>query len=106
MFLTFQKDNPGIFSWEIRDRLIKDGVCDRNSVPSVSSISRLLRSRGKGSGEEDNDIDVDGDYDDDDVINDEQKTTSGGTGSEHKHSIDGILKSRDVEVDDEEGKNL
>ncbi|XP_047106683.1 protein gooseberry-like [Schistocerca piceifrons] len=39
----YKKANPGIFSWEIRDRLIKDGVCDKNSVPSVSSISRLLR---------------------------------------------------------------
>ncbi|XP_067011258.1 protein gooseberry-like [Anabrus simplex] len=39
----YKKANPGIFSWEIRDRLIKDGICDKNSAPSVSSISRLLR---------------------------------------------------------------
>ncbi|BES92038.1 RNA polymerase II regulatory region sequence-specific DNA Hypothetical protein [Nesidiocoris tenuis] len=39
----YKRDSPGIFSWEIRDRLIKDGVCDKNSAPSVSSISRLLR---------------------------------------------------------------
>uniref|UniRef100_A0A182IQH2 Protein gooseberry n=1 Tax=Anopheles atroparvus TaxID=41427 RepID=A0A182IQH2_ANOAO len=38
-----RKANPGIFSWEIRDRLIKDGLCDKTSAPSVSSISRLLR---------------------------------------------------------------
>ncbi|XP_034949311.1 protein gooseberry-like isoform X2 [Chelonus insularis] len=38
-----KRQNPGIFSWEIRDRLIKDGVCDKTSAPSVSSISRLLR---------------------------------------------------------------
>eukprot|EP00095_Tigriopus_kingsejongensis_P008155 maker-scaffold735_size104922-snap-gene-0.23 protein:Tk08155 transcript:maker-scaffold735_size104922-snap-gene-0.23-mRNA-1 annotation:"protein gooseberry-like isoform x2" len=42
----YKKDNPGIFSWEIRDRLIKDGLCDRNSAPSVSSISRILRGSG------------------------------------------------------------
>lgn len=39
-----QRD-PGIFAWEIRDRLIADGVCDKYSVPSVSSISRILRNK-------------------------------------------------------------
>ncbi|XP_025075906.1 protein gooseberry-like [Pogonomyrmex barbatus] len=38
-----RRQNPGIFSWEIRDKLIKDGVCDKASAPSVSSITRLLR---------------------------------------------------------------
>jgi len=42
----YKKENPGIFSWEIRDRLIKDGLCDRSSAPSVSSISRILRGAG------------------------------------------------------------
>ncbi|XP_069675886.1 protein gooseberry-like [Periplaneta americana] len=41
----YKKENPGIFSWEIRDRLIKDGLCDRSNAPSVSAISRLLRGR-------------------------------------------------------------
>ncbi|CAL8277788.1 unnamed protein product [Boreogadus saida] len=46
----YKRDNPGMFSWEIRDKLLKDGVCDRSSVPSgeassVSSISRVLRAR-------------------------------------------------------------
>ncbi|XP_011179388.1 protein gooseberry [Zeugodacus cucurbitae] len=35
--------NPGIFSWEIRAKLIESGLCDKNTAPSVSSISRLLR---------------------------------------------------------------
>ncbi|CAH2000954.1 unnamed protein product [Acanthoscelides obtectus] len=39
-----RKENPGIFSWEIRERLI-EGVSD---PPSVSSISRLLRGGGSG----------------------------------------------------------
>lgn len=39
-----QKD-PGIFAWEIRDRLLADGVCDKYNVPSVSSISRILRNK-------------------------------------------------------------
>ncbi|XP_063537248.1 protein gooseberry-neuro isoform X1 [Cydia strobilella] len=35
-----KRQNPGIFSWEIREKLIKEGVSD---PPSISSISRLLR---------------------------------------------------------------
>ena len=34
-----QKD-PGIFAWEIRDRLLQESICDKYNVPSVSSISR------------------------------------------------------------------
>ncbi|KAL9703803.1 hypothetical protein quinque_007321 [Culex quinquefasciatus] len=49
-----KKMNPGIFSWEIREKLIKEGVSD---PPSVSSISRLLRggSSGPGDGRKDDD---------------------------------------------------
>lgn len=39
-----QKD-PGIFAWEIRDRLLSDSICDKYNVPSVSSISRILRNK-------------------------------------------------------------
>lgn len=39
-----QKD-PGIFAWEIRDRLLSENVCDKTNVPSVSSISRILRNK-------------------------------------------------------------
>ena len=39
-----QKD-PGIFAWEIRDRLLAEAVCDKYNVPSVSSISRILRNK-------------------------------------------------------------
>lgn len=65
-----RNQNPGIFSWEIRDKLIKEAVCDKDSAPSVSSISRLLR----GGRRED--------------------------GSEKNHSIDGILGSSSVCEDD------
>ncbi|XP_076031169.1 uncharacterized protein LOC143019417, partial [Oratosquilla oratoria] len=39
----YKKDNSGVFSWEIRDRLIKEGIVDKTNAPSVSSISRILR---------------------------------------------------------------
>ncbi|KAI9532561.1 Paired box protein Pax-7 [Dissostichus eleginoides] len=80
----YKRDNPGMFSWEIRDKLLKDGVCDRSTVPSgeacsVSSISRVLRARfGKKDDEEECDKkDEDG----------EKKS---------KHSIDGILGDKDA----------
>ncbi|KAL7873230.1 hypothetical protein AOLI_G00123010 [Acnodon oligacanthus] len=41
----YKQADPGIFAWEIRDRLLADGVCDKYNVPSVSSISRILRNK-------------------------------------------------------------
>uniref|UniRef100_T1J4B0 Paired domain-containing protein n=1 Tax=Strigamia maritima TaxID=126957 RepID=T1J4B0_STRMM len=71
----YKKENPGIFSWEIRDRLIKqEGICDRSTAPSVSSISRVLRGRSKGEMDED-------------LLLDRKDMEKGGT----KHTIDGIL---------------
>uniref|UniRef100_A0A8C7UVS3 Paired box 3b n=1 Tax=Oncorhynchus mykiss TaxID=8022 RepID=A0A8C7UVS3_ONCMY len=78
----YKRDNPGMFSWEIRDKLLMDGICDRNTVPSVSSISRIMRSKFGGKGDDD---------DDEDEI--EKKELE-----EHerraKHSIEGILGDR------------
>ncbi|RXG56028.1 Paired box protein Pax-8, partial [Armadillidium vulgare] len=34
-----KKGNPTMFAWEIRDKLIEEGICDQESVPSVSSIN-------------------------------------------------------------------
>ncbi|KAL1130205.1 hypothetical protein AAG570_013143 [Ranatra chinensis] len=44
--------DPGIFAWEIRDRLLSDGVCDKFNVPSVSSISRILRNKVNQAGQQ------------------------------------------------------
>lgn len=41
----YKHENPGVFSWEVRNHLIKDGLCDITTVPSVRAISRLLRGR-------------------------------------------------------------
>ncbi|KAL3985198.1 Paired box domain family protein [Acanthocheilonema viteae] len=37
--------NPRIFAWEIREQLLHDKVCHKHNLPSVSSISRILRNK-------------------------------------------------------------
>lgn len=37
----YKRENPGMFSWEIRDKLLKDGMCDRNNVPSGKRGQKL-----------------------------------------------------------------
>ena len=32
----YKRECPSIFAWEIRDRLLSDGVCNNDNVPSVS----------------------------------------------------------------------
>ena len=36
----YKKENPTMSAWEIRDRLLTEGVCSQENVPSVSSINR------------------------------------------------------------------
>ena len=42
---NFKKENPTMFAWEIRDRLVSEGICTNEGVPSVSSINRIVRNR-------------------------------------------------------------
>jgi len=42
--LELKQTTPSIFAWEIRDQLLASGICDRTSIPSVSSINRILRN--------------------------------------------------------------
>ncbi|XP_042218747.1 paired box pox-neuro protein-like [Homarus americanus] len=44
--LRLKQDNPGMFAWEIREQLSCQRVCDTASLPSVSSINRILRNSG------------------------------------------------------------
>ena len=44
--IRIKTDNPGMFAWEIRDQLLSHRVCDPASIPSVSSINRILRNAG------------------------------------------------------------
>lgn len=37
---NYKKQNPTMFAWEIRDRLLADVICDQDNIPSVSSINR------------------------------------------------------------------
>lgn len=41
----YKRNNPTMFAWEIRDRLLSEGVCSTDNVPSVSSINRIVRNR-------------------------------------------------------------
>ena len=76
-------------------------MCDRSTVPSVSSISRVLRSKLKqpdGPGEDMKDTE----------IKDNNPGNNPGGQDSSKHSIDDILAtspSKDVESE-EEGENF
>ena len=41
----YKRQNPTMFAWEIRDRLLTEHVCNQDNVPSVSSINRIVRNR-------------------------------------------------------------
>lgn len=42
----YKRENPGMFSWEIRDRLLKDGHCDRSTVPSGEKAAEPAECAG------------------------------------------------------------
>ncbi|CAH1772700.1 unnamed protein product [Owenia fusiformis] len=37
--------NPQMFAWEIRQKLLDDGICNERSIPSISSINRIIRDK-------------------------------------------------------------
>lgn len=119
--VKLKQDNAALFSWEIREKLIDAGLCTRLTSPSVSSINRLLRSKGykniggsknaalHNTSKDDDEDSSSGDDDDSDIegsdaaSNIEQKMTdvdklretSKQNGHQqpswHKYSIDSIL---------------
>nr|CAD7196196.1 unnamed protein product [Timema douglasi] len=42
----YKRECPSIFAWEIRDRLLSEGVCTNDNIPSVSTPSFSSNSRG------------------------------------------------------------
>lgn len=41
----YREENSGLFSWEVRDRLLKDNICTKATLPSLSAISQILKSK-------------------------------------------------------------
>jgi len=44
--VRIKTENPGMFAWEIREQLIAQRAVEPSSIPSVSSINRILRNAG------------------------------------------------------------
>ena len=40
----YKRECPSIFAWEIRDRLLADGLCNHDNIPSVSMTSFFISS--------------------------------------------------------------
>ncbi|KAJ7365681.1 Paired box protein Pax-3 [Desmophyllum pertusum] len=47
----YRRTAPGIFSWEVKEKLVTDGYCTKESLPPLTVISRMLR-RVKSTGSE------------------------------------------------------
>ena len=40
----YKKENPSIFAWEIRERLLREKVCSHDNIPSVSLRAKVTHS--------------------------------------------------------------
>ena len=47
----YSHTTPDIFSWEVKEKLVADGYCTKESLPPLTVISRLLRRARSTSGE-------------------------------------------------------
>lgn len=45
----YKRECPSIFAWEIRDRLLQEGVCTNDNIPSVSTTSLKSLNFSEGS---------------------------------------------------------
>ncbi|KAL7394762.1 hypothetical protein ABVT39_003665 [Epinephelus coioides] len=91
--LHLKHTNPTMFAWEIRDRLLLERVCDHNSVPSISSINRIIRNKVQSESCE--------------VVSSASSVTMGTAySSESTYSISGILGIRTCSSKHKEGGDV
>jgi len=85
----YSHTTPDIFSWEVKEKLVADGYCTKESLPPLTVISRLLR-RARSTGSE---------YERSSVSASEVGMDSSKENAPHKgftpFSIDNILKAED-----------
>ncbi|KAL5015311.1 hypothetical protein ScPMuIL_009581 [Solemya velum] len=41
----YKVENPQMFAWEIRQKLLCEGICNEKNIPSISSINRIIRDK-------------------------------------------------------------
>ncbi|XP_064643318.1 uncharacterized protein LOC135497386 isoform X2 [Lineus longissimus] len=41
----YKAQNPQMFAWEIRQKLLEDYICNEKNIPSISSINRIIRDK-------------------------------------------------------------
>lgn len=41
----YKTENPQMFAWEIRQKLLSEGICHEKNIPSISSINRIIRDK-------------------------------------------------------------
>ena len=39
----YRRTTPGIFSWEVKEKLLADGLCSKETLPILTDISKMLR---------------------------------------------------------------
>ena len=85
----YRRAAPGIFSWEVKEKLVVEGYCTKESLPPLTVISRMLR-RARSTGSE---------CEGSSVSASEVWMNSSKENAQHKgftpFSIDNILKAED-----------
>ncbi|XP_071495421.1 uncharacterized protein [Diadema antillarum] len=71
----YKQENSSMFAWEIRERLLLDGICTKDNLPSVSSINRILRNcSGEPDDEREDSVEEDESSNGHSLNDDEKKT--------------------------------